>query len=292
MFDRGYVEYHADRFQDASILVEDDGRPVAALPASRSGGAVASHGGLTFGGLSHGPEIGARRAIELLDTLLAFLGAEGVETLRYKAVPHIYHRFPAEGDLYALSRRGAVLDRREVSASIVLARPVAPGKGRRAGIGRARRAGLDVGRDDDLEGFMALEDAVLRERHGVRPVHTAPELAMLRSRFPESIDLWTARRSGAILAGMVAYVTPMVAHAQYLAASPAGRDASALDGVIAAALAHYRGRVEVFDFGISTTAAGSVLNEGLARNKESYGARPICYDSYEVPVPPRSRVAI
>ena len=37
-----------------------------------------------------------------------------------------------------------------------------------------------------------------------------------------------------------------------------------------------------FEFGISTTEGGRSLNEGLARNKESYGARAVVFDWYEV----------
>src|SRR5439155_7437301 len=49
-FQRDYVEYHADRFADASLLVYEGGRVLAALPANRAEDAVVSHGGLTFGG--------------------------------------------------------------------------------------------------------------------------------------------------------------------------------------------------------------------------------------------------
>ena len=51
LFLRDYMDYHADRFTDASLLICEDGRPVAALPANRVGAQVVSHGGLTFGGV-------------------------------------------------------------------------------------------------------------------------------------------------------------------------------------------------------------------------------------------------
>src|ERR1041385_3717629 len=51
LFRRDYLEYHADRFTDASLLVEDEpGQLVALLPANRAGDTLASHGGLTYGG--------------------------------------------------------------------------------------------------------------------------------------------------------------------------------------------------------------------------------------------------
>ena len=51
IFDRGFMEYHADRFEDASLVVTEGDDVIALLPANRSGDAVHSHQGLTFGGL-------------------------------------------------------------------------------------------------------------------------------------------------------------------------------------------------------------------------------------------------
>ena len=48
MLKRGYVEYHSDRFVDASVVFEDEaGNIVAVMPASRHEDEVRSHGGLT-----------------------------------------------------------------------------------------------------------------------------------------------------------------------------------------------------------------------------------------------------
>ena len=48
LFMRGYMEYHADRFTDSSLIVTGEGdRIVALLPANRTGDTIVSHGGLT-----------------------------------------------------------------------------------------------------------------------------------------------------------------------------------------------------------------------------------------------------
>ena len=48
---REYMEYHADRFTDYSLLVYDGNKLLALLPANRSGDVLYSHAGLTYGGL-------------------------------------------------------------------------------------------------------------------------------------------------------------------------------------------------------------------------------------------------
>ena len=52
LFYRNFMEYHADRFNDASVLVYQEDRPVAVFPANLTqDGQVVSHQGLTYGGI-------------------------------------------------------------------------------------------------------------------------------------------------------------------------------------------------------------------------------------------------
>ena len=51
LFLREYMEYHADRFTDYSLLVYDGNKLLALLPANRSGDVLYSHAGLTYGGV-------------------------------------------------------------------------------------------------------------------------------------------------------------------------------------------------------------------------------------------------
>ncbi|MBL8343168.1 MAG: hypothetical protein JNL30_16995, partial [Rubrivivax sp.] len=52
MFLRGYMDYHQDRFLDHSLMLYRDRTLLGLLPANRSSDSrVASHDGLTYGGL-------------------------------------------------------------------------------------------------------------------------------------------------------------------------------------------------------------------------------------------------
>ena len=278
-FERGYLDYHADRFVDTSLLVLRKGAPVAALPASRHGDEVVSHGGLTFGGLLCDASIGVERAVEALGAALAAWHADGVRTVTVKPVPHIYHLAPAEEELFALHVHGARLRTRHVAQAARAGDQVPWSQERLRAIRRGREAGLELGRSDAIEEFEALLREALARRHGVAPVHTAAELRLLVARFPDQIKLYAATYEGELMAGVLIYETPAVAHAQYIAASERGHELRAQD-----ALFEHLLRVEFptkrwFDFGISNERDGS-LNPGLARNKEGYGARSVVYDSY------------
>ena len=278
LFERGYMEYHADRFEDASLLVEDDGALVGVLPANRDDTTVWSHQGLTFGGLLSSGSMGARRTLEAFEAVSEWLRAAGVTKLVYKAPPHIYHAAPADEDLYALYRHGARLSRRDLSAAIDLARPPAYRKGRKASLKRARESGLQAQQSDDFAAFIAIQEETL-SRHGATPTHSAEELALLASRFPHQITLHVVED----VAGVVVYRTPVLDHAQYIGSTGRGRELGAVDLLVDAVIERARADGKRwFDFGISTTDHGRHLNEGLARNKESYGARGVAYDQYEL----------
>ena len=121
LFRRDYMDYHADRFDDHSLMAYQGGQLIAVLPANRAGDALVSHGGLTYGGFVTGDRARAAGALGLFAALLDHARDVGMRAVVYKPVPHIYHRAPAEEDLYALFRFGARLLRRDVSSAIRMA---------------------------------------------------------------------------------------------------------------------------------------------------------------------------
>jgi hypothetical protein len=278
-FLRDYLDYHADRFADSSLLVYEEGRLRSVLPANRVGDDAVSHGGLTFGGVLSDSSMSANGMLRAVESILERFRSVGVTRLVYKPVPHAYHLVPAEDDLYALYRAGARLVGRDLSAAIRLDERLPYTKGRRSALKRGRAAGISVEASERFEEFIDLATANL-ERHGAVPTHSGFELAALGRRFPENIRLFTAVAEEEVIAGVVVYETPVLAHTQYIASSQSGRELAAVDVLIDHLIERYAGTKRWFDFGISTENGGATLNEGLARNKESYGARALVYDRY------------
>jgi hypothetical protein len=281
LFDRGFMGYHADRFRDASLMVEAEGELVGLLPLNRAGDEAWSHQGLTFGGLIH-DGLGAAAAMEALDACCEALTTQGVTTLVYKALPWIYARRPAEQDLYWLFRRGGVLVRRDVSAAIDYRARGRISSRRERGAKKAVKAGLVFQRSDDWRGYWRLLEVVLGERHGVKPVHSLQEIELLAGRFPDRISLHLAMLADQAMAGVVMFCSDQVAHAQYIAVGEEGREAGALDGLFDHLIAGHAESHRYFDFGISTTDQGQVLNEGLMRQKEEFGASAVVHDVYRL----------
>lgn len=135
---------------------------------------------------------------------------------------------------------------------------------------------------EEWDEYHRLLTQVLSLHHSTAPVHSAEELWLLHSRFPDNIKLYTARLDGRLMAGTVVYLSPCVAHTQYLASSDQGRGIGALDYVIDRVLSEADVRQCAYlDFGVSTERDGT-LNQGLTFQKEGFGARGVCYDTYRI----------
>ncbi len=282
LFFRDYLEYHSDRFQDHSLMFFKVGRLVALMPANLKGNVLVSHGGLTFGGIISNGRMTTPLMLESFRTLVDYLRGRGVRKLVYKAIPHIYHLLPAEEDLYALFVNNARLVRRDVSSTFVAAQRLPLARNRRRALEHARAHGMQVGQSREFTRFMAITDANLQTRHGVRPVHTAAEMELLAGRFPENIKLFAVSLRDEMLGGVIIYESRNVAHGQYRNATEKGRELGALDFLMDSLLNGVYRRKPYFDFGISTLDEGRTLNSQLIRNKEGCGARATVYDFYEL----------
>lgn len=284
LHERGYMDYHSDRFTDCSLVALREGKLCALLPACVEGDTLWSHRGLTYGGwlmpLKH---FDATVMIDVMDAACQWMSENGIKRLVYKPVPHIYHRYPCEEDLYALFRHQARLIETNISTTIDLTCPLPLDRGNKSGLNAARKAGIQVGPSEDWQGYWHLLSSLLDERYGTRPVHTLDEMRLLQSRFPENIKLYTATLHGELLAGVVMYLSHPVAHCQYIGASPQGKDIKALTLLFDHLINEIQQQgYRYFDFGISNEDHGRYLNEGLVRQKSRLGGRGIVYNTFEI----------
>lgn len=286
LLDRGYMDYHADRFPDRSLMLRDDhGRLVAALPATAQGTVLHSHRGLTYGGWimdrRHSSMAVMLRAWEMMTQRLR---DEGFTELIYKSIPYIYHRYPSDEDQYLIFRSGGHLIESNLSAAVNLHSPVAFDSNASRGAAYASRNGVIVAESRDFNGFWEILSQLLRDRYDTSPVHTAEEITLLASRFPDNIRLYTATCDGTIIAGAVMFMTDTVAHTQYIAASPEGKRLKALPLLFSWIMDNCCAGLDYFDFGTSNEDHGRYLNEGLIRQKNGMGGRGVAYNTYRIPL--------
>lgn len=303
---RNFMDYHSDRFFDCSLLIYSGISPdgefkekslttkdlVAVFPANwdKEQQTVYSHQGLTYGGLVVLPEVTQKEVMDMMQAILLYYrDYMQAERLIYKPIPYIYSSIPSGEDLYALFRAGARLSRRLVSTCVSMHNPMKMATLR---IRQARKAvdhgfyidRMTEGDTQTLREYWALLTDVLKRYHNARPTHTLQEMQLLMSQFPKNIRLYIVRRDKEIVAGIVVFECRTVAHVQYIASGEEGRTYGALDLLFRHLINERYKQFEYVDFGTSNEDEGRYLNEGLIHQKEGFGGRAVCYDTYEIDI--------
>lgn len=281
MFNRDYMEYHKDRFNDHSLIIFDDkNRIISLLPANESGTTIFTHQGLTFGGFLSCGLMTTEKMLEVFSVVLEYYKSQGMDKLIYKKMPYIYSDNACEEDLYALFRINAELYRRDVSSTIFMSHRLPYHRSR--SFKKAIKNGVTIKEVDSFDAYWKLLNDVLSKQHGVNPVHTLDEITHLGSIFKDNIKCYLAYHEDEVLAGSVVFENENIVHCQYLASNDLGRKLGALDLVIHHLIAEVYPEKSYFDFGNSNEDNGKYLNTGLIFQKEAFGARAVVHDFYEI----------
>ncbi len=280
---RNYMDYHADRFQDCSLIALRKYAPVAILPANRVADKLYSHQGLTYAGwLTPTSHFDGSDMLNLFNAWLKWCKESGIKEIFYKTTPHIYHRLPAEEDIYALFRFGAtpwitnlssVIDLRDVPAMNTL---------QKRNLKKSQSLNPWIKETSDATEFMPVLAECLDSRHGAAPVHSASELQLLKDRFPGNIRLFLCGIDSGIEAEVCIFDTNGVAHCQYIATTEAGRSNGTLTYLLHYLITETFADRRYFDFGTSNEDGGRILNSGLLHQKVGLGGRGVAYQSFKL----------
>ena len=288
LFDRSYMDYHSDRFADHSLMFYDNkNRLMSVLPANEKGTTLYSHGGLTYGGFILSDKSTVAMVLSLFDVTKKYLAEHGFTCLIYKQIPSCYHLCPTEEDEYALWRNGAKKCVCNISATVTLnGNVIIPMERRRKrGIARAQESGYGIKKVAMPDVFWPIMETNLREKYDAAPVHSLQEMQLLMSRFPGNIHCYLAIKDGKAEAGAVIYITQQTVHVQYAHATAEGKADGALDFLYNELIQKFRNDgFKYFDIGTSNEDGGWYLNENLIAQKEGFGGRGVCYNTYEMTI--------
>jgi hypothetical protein len=288
---RRYLSYHGNRFIDRSVLLENDKGELRGLfPAALVPGAtnlIASHPGLTYGGLLHESGCRADEVLEMLQTLFDWYRTIGFDSLLYKVVPVHVQRHVVQSDIYALWRLGANLVRRDLWNAIDLSQPRAHSKGHAWTYKKALKSDLVVEKLslDGYEDFHSMLNQSLFDHHATSSVHSCEELVILQRLFPDVIELWGClTASDKLVAAVWLFkLSNKCWHTQYITASQQGRDLYATNFLLETIISSAQKKsVSNFSFGSSTENGGKELNRGLFGFKAGFGGGTTVQDFYEV----------
>ena len=283
LFQREFMDYHNDRFEDFSLMVYKDEKLYAVFPANKNGENVYSHQGLTYGSFVLQDSAKLKSTFIAFKELLKFIFDEGIKKLDIRIIPTFYNSLPSDELEYVLYKAGASLVKRDVILLIDYQNKLRFQKNRREGINKAKRKNLIVKVDGDYEAFWnKILIPNLKEKHNSSPVHSLDEIKLLAARFPNHIKQVNVYQDDKIVAGTTVFLTKKVIHPQYVSANSNKNELGSLDVLYNFIIDHFIAGRNYFSFNTSSEENGKLLNEGLLFWKESCGARPHVFNNYEI----------
>lgn len=284
LFHRDFIEYHQDRFEDFSLLVFEDQKLKAVLPANIKVKSVYSHQGLTYGGLVFNTKLKGEKVEKVLDQVLLFLKENSIVNFYYKPIPDFYLQRGNQDLDFFLFKRGAVLERKEMNLAINLELPLQISKSKLKHFRRIENLDLDIVEEHDFQPFWEkVLGPRLLEKFNVKPVHTKEEIAFLRQKFPDNIKQYSVYQNDEIIAGITIFETKDVVKSQYGATSQKGEQVRALDFLFINLIHKYKRKGKrFFDMGIVNEENESGYHAGLLAQKEELGCSVYNQDFYKI----------
>ena len=282
LFHRDFMEYHADRFEDFSLLVfNEKNQLVAMMPAHIVGNEVFSHFGLTYGGILISNKIKLSHFIEICDAIFAFLDQNQVVKAHFKTLPDIYPSLPNHELLYVLFLMKAQLTRRDSLSVLNLQNNFKLSLHRNQSANRGFKNGLIVKEEPDFEAFW--NDILipnLKNKRQAKPVHSLAEIEYLHSKFPSNIRQFNVYHENKIVAGTTIFETENVAHPQYISGNSDKNALGSLDFLYRHLIENVFAHKKYFDFGPSNEQSGQKIGFGMQFWKESFDTQTITQDFY------------
>ena len=283
LFQRDFMDYHQDRFEDFSLMIYKNEKLYALLPANKKNEVVYSHQGLTYGGLLLNNSAKLKQTFEAFKEIIKFLFENGILKLEVRLIPPFYNKLPSDELEYLFFKAAAKLIKRDVVMLIDYHNQLPFQKNRREGINKAKRKKLVIKADDNFELFWnEVLIPNLSSKYNTAPVHSLKEINYLASKFPNRIRQVNVYQDDTIVAGTTVFLTDQVVHPQYVSAKVNKNELGSLDLLYDFIIQEFKENRNYFSFNTSSEENGELLNEGLLFWKESCGARPHVFNNYEI----------
>ncbi len=279
---RNYMDYHAHRFTDASLLIYQDEKLKAVFPAHRKDQQVFSHQGLTYGDFIFAHPTRIAYQIAIIKTAVSYYQSKGFEQIFIKTVPWFLQPHPSESSNYIYFQTGAQLHYLK-PFFVLKTNDYQLNKDRKKNLKKLQKSNYEM-----VEGMQFLPDfwkivtKNLALTHQTQPVHSLKEMQGLMQKFPDEIKLYVTRDADKIINGALLYVFKNSLHFQYIHAHPALGKQS-VDWLVYQLIEKYKPFYEYISFG-SSEEGSNQLNKGLSYWKESFGCRIFNQHAYTLDI--------
>ena len=289
---RKFLNYHPkDRFQDHSILIEKKQNLFSVLPAAElivdGKRILVSHPGSTVGSFVVPENLSIADAMSMSEALVTYVKENNFLGIRITLPPTLYQRRLSNYMDFSFFKQGFTYSKRDVTSILFLEDSLDKNLAKiksshlRA-VRNAQEKGINVRQSNDFDSFYHILEQNQKNRHGVSPTHTLPELKNIHALLPDRENLFAAFVKDVMVAGVVNFVVnDHVVLAFYISHDEAYQEFRAVNLLFYSIFdwAIQQG-FRIYDFG--TFTVNEEPNMGLGRFKENFGASGIFRDTIEL----------
>ncbi len=285
LFNRDFMDYHNDRFNDFSLMIYRKGKLMSCLPANVVSNEIYSHQGLTYGGFVFNNKMRLSIAEEVLDATIIFYKSQQIKNLYIKQIPAIYYTHPSNEMDYWLWHRGAEIYRKDTTLAVDLKSDIVFSTRKKRNLKKALSKSYYTKKNENFDEFwnLVLTPNLMR-KYKVLPVHSLSEIKLLKGKFEnEIVQCNVYDVSGEIVAGTTLFIKNSSVHAQYISSNDEGANNGALDYLFMYLLNEFKEKeFTFFDFGICNEKEGKEINYSLVEYKEGFGASTHIHEFYKL----------
>ncbi len=277
---RDYMDYHADRFIDFSLMIYEGLKLRAVLPAHHIGNEIFAHNGLTYSDFIFDNKLRIEPMIAIIEAAFRYLLQNDFEKIHLNTIPSVFHKHPSESSLYIYHQIGGKINK--IKPFFILNTvDYQLNKDRKKNLKKVLKQQFDIKTDEAfLYDFWQIVSNNLRSKFNTKPVHSYEEINRLQKLFPKQIKLFTIWQDGILKAGSLVYLINNVFHLQYIHARPDG-DKAIVDALIYHLIKTFESSYKFISFG-SSEAGQNGLNKSLSYWKESFGCKIRNQIQYEI----------
>jgi hypothetical protein len=272
LFHRDFMEYHADRFEDFSLLVFEGENLVSVIPANRVGHTIFSHQGLTYGGFVFIDDLVTFEIDLIIAEVILYLKENQFKEFSIKDIVSIYLKERKIETQQSLVKNGAELVETKMNLAIDFNSNFKISKSKLKHYNRIQSIGLSIRNEENLTDFWnKVLCPRLEQKFNVKPVHSLKEIIGLKNKFPENIYQYSVYKDEEILAGITVFKTNTVIKSQYGATTEKGEKYRALDYLYITLIDKYKSQLDFFDMGTVNDDSELGYNFGLLNQKKELG---------------------
>lgn len=279
------MEYHSDRFTDASFIIYRNNEPLALFPGNKDGQCIYSHQGLTYGGFILSPIVTTSDIEPMVSIFLNYLKGIDISEVYIKSFPGFYHStISLELETFIKSLPSECFRTDKVLA-IDYSKPLKIHKTKLKHFRKNQSVDFKIEEANDCEVFWNnVLIPRLKEKYDVKPVHSLDEISLLKMQFPQHIKQYNISLNDTILAGITIFDKGNIVKSQYGATTEDGEQLRALEYLFLTLIYKYEKMGKAF-FSMGTvrdTTKPNGYNEGLLKQKQELGCELYSQNFYKV----------